>query len=148
MAVLLAALAVGSAPGSTQATPQYRAELNAMCRSTTVALRAIEAKLAAARAARNAQAYAVDLGVYLGLGLREDATIEATPIPAAVRSTMAPVVSVLRRIDRNIRAGIASIRTGNVSALQAALVQAARLTSTINLGMDRSGLRECGSNQS
>jgi hypothetical protein len=113
-----------------------------------VALHAIEAKLAAARAARNAQAYAVDLGVYLGLGLREDATIEATPIPAAVRSTMAPVVSVLRRIDSNIRAGIASIRSGNVSALQSALVQAARLTGTINLGMDRSGLRDCGSNQS
>jgi hypothetical protein len=141
--ILVAAIAdVVTSAASTPTPASYRAQLNAMCRSTTGALHQIEGRLAAAHAAGDAQAYAVDVGVYLGLGLREDATIERTPAPATLRPVVAPVLTLLRRVDGKIRAAIADPTT-----LQAVVIEVSRLAPTINLDFDRAGLRDCGSNQ-
>ena len=147
-AALIAGTSDAASATSALAPTQYRAELNAVCRITTVAMHQIEAKLAAARAAGNVRAYAVDLGIYLGLGLREDAAIERTPIPPALRQDMTSVTSLLKRVDTRVRAGLVSMQGGNPAMLQTALAEASSLTSTINLGLDRAGLRDCGTNQS
>jgi hypothetical protein len=127
-AIAVAALS-GVAYAATAPSPaRYRAELNAMCRSTTVKLHAIEAELATARKAGDAQAYALALGEYLGLGLRENATIEAAPVPAALRPVMAPVLSILKRIDSRVRALLTSVAAGNSKALQADIAQVAALS--------------------
>lgn len=126
---------------------RYRAEMNAMCRRTTVKLHTIEAELRTARNAGDARAYALGLGEYLGLGLREDETIETAPMPASLRPVMAPVMSVLKRIDGHVRAMLTGIATGNGKALQADVSQLAALSGPANRDMDAAGLRDCGSNQ-
>ena len=84
------------------------------------------------------------MGAYLGLGLREDSTIEATVVPASLRSVMAHALSVLRRIDAHVRAAIASMVAGNGAA---ALANVAVIGRPLNGYLDKAGLCDCGSNQ-
>jgi hypothetical protein len=121
--------------------------LNAICRANTVKLHRLEGQLAASRKAGDARAFAFALGEYFGLGLREDATIETAPVPTALRSLMAPVVSVLRHADGHVRIVLAAIVGGDRSTVQSELKQIVALSGTINKNLDAAGLRDCGSNQ-
>jgi hypothetical protein len=125
----------------------YRAELNAICRANTVKLHQLVGRMAASRKAGDERAFAFALGEYFGLGLREDATIERAPVPMALRSQMAPVVSVLRQADGHVRAVLAAIANGDRTNVQSELKAVVSLSGTINQGLDAAGLRDCGSNQ-
>jgi hypothetical protein len=150
LAVLVAGLALVS--DSARAAPlsspaRYRASLNAICRANTVKLGALEAELARANKAGDRVAYAVALGEYFGLGLREDATIETTPVPAPLRATMAAATNLLKRVDARVRAVLAALAARNAQAMEAEARQVAALGGPINRALDTAGLRDCGSNQ-
>ena len=120
----MVALSGGAHATAAPSPARYRAEMNAMCRRTTVKLHTIEAELTTARNAGDARAYVLALGEYLGLGLREDATIEKTPVPASLRPVMAPVLSVLKRIDGHVRALDAARAIWHVEREQASRIAA------------------------
>ena len=147
--VMTAVIALwGVADGASAATPAvYQASLNAMCRANTVKLHALEAELASARKTGDGRAYTLALGEYFGLGLREDATIETTAVPAAIRPRMAPTIALLRRADADVRAVLADLATGNQTAVLTKARELAALTRPLDNDLDAAGLRDCGSNQ-
>jgi hypothetical protein len=118
-----------------------------MCRRTTVQLHAIEAQLGRARTAGDAFAYGVALGKYFKLGLHQDAVIETTPAPAALRTATAPAVRLLRQADRHVHAAFTAASQGNGTLLQSEVLKLQALAPGIDQALDAAGLRDCGSNQ-
>jgi hypothetical protein len=119
-----------------------------MCRANTVKLHALEARLKRAERAGNSQAYALLLGEYLGLALRQDAVIESTPVPTRLRRLMAPPIARLKRVDNELRAVLTDIASGYQAALAIDLHRVVVLSRPLNHELDAAGLRDCGSNQS
>jgi hypothetical protein len=142
----LALHGAGSA-ASVSSPARYRGAVNAMCRRTTVQLHAVEAQLARARTAGDAHAYGVALDRYFNLGLHEDAVIETTPVPAALRSTTAPAIELLRQADRHVHAVLTAASQGNGLLLQSEVLKLQALAPRINKALDAAGLRDCGANQ-
>ena len=144
-AAALQAGAVGSASALTPAA--YRAQLNGLCRSNTPTIHAINADLNRAVKAKDGFTIGADLGKLLLINLRQDARIEAIPVPVAMRTQMAAIFRVLRQIDSHARLGIAKAANRDSAGLLAELDTIGRIAKPLNGQLDRAGLRDCGSNQ-
>src|SRR6266446_5649714 len=145
---LLAATMCGSAAATAPSPAQYRSRLNAMCRSNTVKLRQLEAELKRAQQANDAKAYGFAFGRLLAIGLREDAAIEAAPIPASLRAQMVPAVRQLHAADALVRKALARFAAGDAAGAMAALGKIDSVAGSVDRHLDAAGLRDCGSNQS
>jgi hypothetical protein len=146
---LVPALLFGTAAAASASTPAaYRAQLNGLCRSYTPKLKRLEANMAGAQRANDPHAYGVYLGRSIALALEEDGRIERTPVPAAMRAQMTPIVRDLKLADSHARLTIADALHGDAKAMLAELGKMAQLAPSLNRRLDRAGLRDCGSNQS
>jgi hypothetical protein len=143
-----AAVLAGSAGATAAASPaRYRSTLNAMCRKNTVQLHTVEAQLASARTAGDARAYTLALGKYFNLGLREDAAIETTPVPTALRARVAPAIKLLRQADRYVHGALTAAGQGDAALLETDVLKLQALSVRLDHDLDAAGLRDCGSNQ-
>jgi hypothetical protein len=131
-----------------QSPAGYRAGLNAMCRTNTVKLHMLRAEMTRAQQANDTRTVAVDFTALLGIGLREDATIEATPVPAQLRTEMAPAQRLLKAADAVVRKALQDLAAGDGAGAVAELKKLGPLTRPVNRYLDAAGLRDCGSNQS
>jgi len=139
---------VAAAAAATPSPSAYRAQLNALCRSYTPALKKANADLVKAEKAKNGPAAGIALGTLLRLDLAQDAKIESAPVPAALRAQMTPILTTLETIDGHARAAIAKAVSGDGAGMAAELGRIAPLAKTLNKRLDAAGLRDCGSNQS
>ena len=144
--MLVALVATAAASAATPA--QYRAHLNAVCRSYTPKVKRLDATITKAQQEKNAKAYSAALGRYLALGLAEDHVLETTPVPAALRARMKPIIALLRAADVHVRAAIALAAAGDGKGTSAELSEVGNIGKTVNPLLDAAGLRDCGSNQS
>lgn len=148
LVLLTTVLALAAAAAATASTPeQYRANVNALCRSYTPKMRQLNAQMEKAQAANNAHAYGVALGKYLLLGLDQDLHVEAVPVPAALTPTMKPILARLKLVDAQVRTTLRV--AGHVSDAQFAvqLKKLIALTGPLDAWYDAAGLRDCGSAQ-
>ena len=144
--VLVALVATTAAVAALTPT-QYRAKLNAVCRGYTPKMKAQERAMTAAQKSNNGQAYGVALGKLLLYTLQEDATIESTAVPVALRTQMTPIITTLKKADAHIRAGIRDAANNDATGLAAQLKAAGTVASGLNAKLDAAGLRDCGSRQ-
>jgi hypothetical protein len=144
--VLVALVAATAASAATPA--QYRAHVNAICRGFTPKMKVQEAALKRAQTNKDAYAYGVALGKLLVLQLAEDKRIEATPVPAPLRTTMTPIIARLEKADVLIRKTLRDAAAGNSTAMVTDLKALLATGKPLNGMLDRAGLRDCGSNQS
>jgi len=148
-AILVAALAIVAPSAASAQTPaSYRAQLNGLCRGYTPKFRADQKAMQTALATKDWKAFGFALGHYLGLALVQDKQIERTPVPAAMRTQMTPILRVLRTADGYARLALRKAATGDSRGMIAELDKISRLTRSLNGRLDRAGLRDCGSNQS
>jgi uncharacterized protein YllA (UPF0747 family) len=146
LTVVVALIAAAAATAALTPT-QYRAKLNAMCRSFTPKIKAQERAMTAAQKANNSQAYGVALGKLLVYTLQEDGKIESTPVPPAMRLQMAPIISKLKRADTHLRAAIQDAANNDPQGFSAQLKAAGKVAVGLNTMLDAAGLRDCGSRQ-
>ena len=144
--VLVALLAASAATAATTPT-QYRARVNAICRSYTPRLKALETTMTKAEKAKDSTALGVALGKFLVLGLAQDVQVEAQPVPTALRPQMTPILTLLKKIDGHIRAALRAAVAGNATGMSAQLTTVTTLAKPLNVKLDAAGLRDCGSNQ-
>jgi hypothetical protein len=143
------ALSVFVATAIATPTPTaYRTGLNAMCRKSTVAIAKLTVELKRAEQAKDWHTFGFVSGQMLGVALREDATIEATPIPAQLRPQMVPAIRLLKKADAMIRQAIRMFVAGDGAGGVAELKKIQPLSAPVNRYLDAAGLRDCGSNQS
>jgi hypothetical protein len=126
----------------------YRTSLNTMCRKSTVTIAKLTVELKRAQQAKDWHTFGFVFGQMLGVGLREDATIEAAPIPAQLRSQMVPAIRLLKKADATIRVAIRMFVAGDATGGLAELKKVDPLSGPVNRYLDAAGLRDCGSNQS
>ena len=148
-AILVAALAVVAPSAASAQTPaSYRTQLNRLCRGYTPKFRADQKAMQTAAKANDWKAFGFALGHYLGLALAQDEQIERTPVPAAMRTQMTPILRVLRTADGYARLALRKAALGDNRGMIAELDRISKLTRSLNARLDRAGLRDCGSNQS
>src|SRR5215212_2723638 len=151
MKVLAAFLLVTTLALATQAaaaTPAgYRAQLNKLCRSYTPKLKRDEADMRAALKVHDAEDFGIALAHMMRLTLAQDAAIERTPVPAALRAQMTPILRLFRASDIHVRRAAKFGAAGNVQGVLKELRATAKFTPELNRRLDRAGLRDCGSNQ-
>lgn len=146
LTVLVALIAAAAASAALTPT-QYRAKLNAMCRSYTPKMKTQERALKAAETANDPSAYGQALGKLLLYTLQEDAKIESTPVPAVLRTRMKPIIATLKKADAHIRAAIQDAINNDAQGLAAQLKAASTVAGGLNAKLDAAGLRDCGSRQ-
>jgi hypothetical protein len=145
----LVVLAVSASASAAATTPtQYRARLNAICRSYTPKLKAQEAAEQKAEKAKNAAAAARALGAFLALGLKQDLALEAVPVPASLKPTMTPIMATFEKIDAHIKAAVVAGIKGNAKTFASHMTAIETLAKPLNAKLDAAGLKDCGSNQS
>jgi hypothetical protein len=143
-----AVVALAAAAAADAATPaQYRAHVNAVCRSYTPRLKVQETAMTQAQKNQQSVAYLVALGKLLGLTLAQDREIEATPVPAALKATMTPILTRLKQADVLIRQIVVASSQGDSATMIAELRKLISLGKPMNRLLDAAGLRDCGSNQ-
>jgi hypothetical protein len=151
LACVLAAVAVGlgtAGPGTAGATSfaQYRQHVNKICRSYTPRLKRLDADVARAVRAGNANRAAADFRRLLQLTLAETVDIRKVSVPAGARARMRRPLRLLHGFQVQLRRVIASSRT-SAAALQLELEKLARMTPPLNRAFDSVGLQDCGSRQ-
>ena len=127
---------------------QYRAHVNAICRSYTPRLKRVEAAASSARAAGDAHRYAYDIGVLVGITLAEGVRIEKTPVPSDAATRMARPLRLLHLVDAQLRRIVARALAGDLRGVLAQAAPLAKLQRPLNASFDAVGLRDCGSTQS
>ena len=150
-AAVVAVACLVPAAGAAAATPSpaaYRAQVNALCRSYTPRLKKAEADLDKAQKANDGRTWGIALGTIIRLNLAQDKKIESTPVPAAMRAQMTPILSTLEVIDGHALLVIAKAAAGDDAGMVAELNKIYRLAEPLNKRLDAAGLRDCGSNQS
>jgi hypothetical protein len=148
LVALVSLIALLAAAAASAATPaQYRARVNAICRSYTPTGKILEADLARAQKANDYVAWGVALGKLLVLNLAQDSRIEAVTVPTKLKTTMAPILTRLRSIDRHTNAALADAQAGKSQALLTELTAIGTLAKPLNKLLDAAGLKDCGSNQ-
>jgi hypothetical protein len=125
----------------------YRARVNGICRTYTPQLRKLDADTQAAQKAGDLHRVAYNFGLGLALALRQDAAIEAVPVPTALRTQLAPTLRLLKNVDGHARKLISYSAAGNGAAATTELQTIAKLSKPLNGMLDSVGLRDCGSNQ-
>jgi hypothetical protein len=146
-AVVAAALVLAAGAAAATSPDAYRAQVNALCRSYTPAIKKANADASKAQKAKDAHALGVAIGQILSLGLAEDGKIESTPVPAAMRATMTPILGQLKTIDVHARLALSKAAAGDGNGMLAELNKIGQLSTTLNRRYDAAGLRDCGSNQ-
>jgi ribosomal protein L17 len=106
-----------------------------------------ERAMTAAQKANNPQAYGQALGKLLVYTLQEDAKIESTAVPTAMRTQMTPIITTLKKADTHIRAAIQDAVNNDANGLTTQLKAAFSVAKGLNAKLDAAGLRDCGSNQ-
>jgi hypothetical protein len=145
----LVGLAVAASAATAATTPtQYRARLNAICRSYTPKLAVQITAEQKAERTKNVAAAARALGAFLALGLKQDLAVEAVPVPAELKATMAPILTTFKKIDGHIKAAVVAGIKGNEKTFTTQLKAVATLSTPLNAKLDAAGLKDCGSNQS
>jgi ribosomal protein L17 len=144
---ILVALVAAAAASAALTPTQYRAKLNAMCRGFTPKMKTQERAMTAAQKANNPQAYGQALGKLLVYTLQEDAKIESTAVPTAMRTQMTPIITTLKKADTHIRAAIQDAVNNDANGLATQLKAAFSVAKGLNAKLDAAGLRDCGSNQ-
>lgn len=147
MSLWIAVSACATAASAAPTPAAYRSGLNAMCRSTTLTMRTLSAEMKRAQQAKDWHVYGLAFGQLLGAGLREDATIEATPIPTRLRPQMVPAIRLIEKADVIVRRAVRIFAAGNLSGGLAELKKLAPYSAPVNRYLDAAGLRDCGSNQ-
>ena len=147
MTVVVALLAAGAATAATTPT-QYRAKVNGICRGYTPKLKALSVTMAKAEKAKDGMALGVALGKFLVYGLAQDLQVESQPVPAAMRARMAPILTLMKKIDTHVRAALRRALAKDGAGLSAELTAISTLAKPLNAKLDAAGLRDCGSNQS
>jgi hypothetical protein len=127
---------------------QYRAHVNAICRSYTPRLKRVEAAANSARAAGDAHRYAYDVGLLVGISLAEGVRVEKTPVPSDAAARMARPLRLLHRVDVQLRRIVARALAGDLRGVLTEAAPLAKLQRPLNASFDAVGLRDCGSNQS
>jgi hypothetical protein len=107
----------------------------------------LSATMKRAQQAKDWHTYGFAFGRLLSAGLREDATIEATPIPTRLRPQMVPAIRLLEQADALIRQAVRLFAAGNLSGGVAELKKLDPYSAPANRYLDAAGLRDCGSNQ-
>jgi hypothetical protein len=138
---------VASSAAFAQSPASYRAQLNRHCRTFTPKFKRIERNIEKAAKAKDLKAVAQALGRALALNLAQDAYIERVPAPAAMRTQMAPILRLLRTLDRHARLALRNATKGDGRGFMAEVNEADRIVPTLNKRLDRADLRDCGSNQ-
>ena len=151
LACVLAAVAVGlgtAGPGTAGGTSfaQYRQHVNKICRSYTPRLQRLDADVARAVRAGNANRAAADFRRLLQLTLAETVDIRKVSVPADGRAQMRRPLRLLHGFQAQLRRVIASSRT-SAAALQVELQKLATMTPPLNRAFDAVGLQDCGSRQ-
>jgi hypothetical protein len=148
---LAAALVCGASPGiaSIAGGPaaKYRAHLNAVCRGYSPKFRATEDAIAAAQSEQNRGVYFSSYGRFFSLIIAENASIESTVTPPAMKTLMAQPVALLKAIDPALRSGLSAAQQKASTGLVDAVTKANAASAAINRALDAAGLRDCGSNQ-
>jgi hypothetical protein len=146
--LIAAVVALLCATAASAATPaQYRAHVNAICRTYTPKFKRLEAAMTAAQKANQPKAYGVALGELLVYALAQDRQVEAVAVPASLQARMKPILARFRLADTHIRAALADARAGNSQMLLTELKAISAATNGLNTKLDAAGLRDCGSNQ-
>jgi hypothetical protein len=144
----LAVLASAVAGTATAASaPAYKARVNGICRTYTPTLKKLEADSASAKRAGDVHRISYDLGYGVALALREDAAIEAVPVPATLNTQMTPILRLFRKVDTQARS---FLRYAQANDLTAAMTQMKRIQTSsapADAMLDRAGLADCGSRQ-
>jgi hypothetical protein len=151
LACVLAAVAVGlgtAGPGTAGGTSfaQYRQHVNRICRSYTPRLKRLDADVARAVRAGNANRAAADFRRLLQLTLAETVDIQKVSVPADARARMRRPLRLLHGFQVQLRRVIAASRT-SAPALQLELQRLATMTPPLNRAFDSVGLQDCGSRQ-
>jgi hypothetical protein len=144
------AVAAASATCATAApsnVTQYRAQVNALCRSYTPRMKRAEAAMRAAQKAGDAHKTAYEVGVLLGASLAEGIRVEATPVPADARMVMAKPLRLLRLVDSHARTMLQAAVAGDQATFSSEATTLQRVGAPLNHALDAAGLRDCGSNQ-
>jgi len=144
---LVGALLAATAATAALTPTQYRAKVNAMCRSYTPKMKAQERAMTAAQKANKPQDYGVALGKLLVYTLQEDAKLESTPVPTTLHAQLTPIITTLKKADAHIRAAIRAAANGDTNGLATQLKAAGTVASGLNAKLDAAGLRDCGSRQ-
>jgi hypothetical protein len=148
-AVAACVAALGCAQIGSAASPaQFQSKLNAICRSNTPVFDRLNRRLAGEEGVLQRPVYFADFRHLFLLALAEDKTIEAATPPAALGTSMARAVQVMKKADGYLRAGAAAASSSNNSKAIAMVVRVGRLSDTINPILDAMGLTDCGSKQS
>jgi hypothetical protein len=146
--LVAAVLAVGAQTANAAQTPAgYRAHLNGICRSYTPKLKANQQTMRAALAAKHEKVFGAALANLMRLTLEQDAKIRRTPVPAALRAQMSPILRLFRTADAHVRNAALYASRGNVPQVLKELQLVAKVTPALNRRLDRAGLKDCGSNQ-
>jgi hypothetical protein len=143
----LVALAASNATAASANLTQYRAKVNALCRTYTPQLKRVEADMRAAQKAGNVQRAAFDVGVLIGASLAEGTRLERIPVPADARTVMARPLHLLRTVDAHARRLLQAATAGDQATTAAELKTIQRVAPPLNHAFDVAGLRDCGSNQ-
>jgi hypothetical protein len=147
--VVACVAALGGAAVASAASPtQFQSKLNAICRSNTPVFDRLNHRLAGEEGVLQRPVYFADYRHLFLLALAENETIEAATPPAALKTSMARAVQVLKKMDGYLRAGAVAAASSNNSEAIAMIVRAGRLSDTINPILDAMGLTDCGSKQS
>lgn len=147
LAGALAAALLATAAASASTPAAYRAQLNGICRSYTPRFKLFESALTKAEANKDGYAYGVALGKLIVLGLRQDAQVEAVPVPPAFAVRMRPILTRFRRIDVHLRRAVLDASRGDGQGMVAEIKTVNTIGSPLNRMLDAAGLRDCGSNQ-
>jgi len=142
-AFVLLALGTSTASGITT----YQSRVNAICRSYTPRLTAAASQMKKARAAGDLHTSAYYLGVVLGLSLTEGLKVEATPVPASLKTRMARPLRLLHTADVTLHTVLERAVAGDAAGLQAGAATLDKLGPSLNAAFDAVGLRDCGSGQ-
>jgi hypothetical protein len=146
--VIVVALSFGASTAAAAPTPStYRAQLNRLCRSYTPKLRRDAQDMRRALKVNDAADFGLALAHMMRLTLAQDAAIARTPVPAAMRAQMTPILRLFRMADVHIRRAAKFGTAGNVRGVLKELQDTSKLTPELNRRLDRAGLRDCGSNQ-
>lgn len=145
LAVLVALCATATATAATPA--QYKAKVNGICRSSTPKFKKLEATMAKAEKAGNMTAYGLALGQFLVAGLTQDAQILKTPVPVALHRQMTPILTLLKKVDSNVRAALKDAGASDPVGMTVQLAAVNKVAAELNRRFDAAGLRDCGSDQ-
>jgi len=147
-AVLVVSLAMVLCATAAAATPTaYRAQVNAICRAYTPAFHRLQAQMNTATKTKDGRAYGLALGQALALALQQDRRVEAVPVPAALKPQVTPILTLMRKIDTEVRLALDRAIAGDTNGMVTRLKAVSRQTKPLNAMLDAAGLRDCGSNQ-